>query len=504
MIFSTIGGVLKKGVNYYTRFASALTRGLDSSVAGLTDAVSGTLGIIQHATLGRMGPEYQKTADLLLKNELGNTMRQASQRQTREIADAVTGEETGGESWERVTEMLGGAGGHLAAQGGLALATGGASVPAQIGAQVLFNGAVSAGIQSVRKYNEAIGKGEMPASAADKASLVGVQSFGVGALEGGVDALLLGLTKWVPPVRNVPALAALRKIGERMPRAVRVGGAALGGAVGEGLAEGLADVAYEDIYSAADRGEMFDPARATRSLFSDPAMQKQFFESFALGAVIGGGLKGAVSLAETSPVVATEFVAKVNEEGAYPELAEQLAYAPVEEQRETVTTALYRAVANKNADLPDWATYAAITRSGKKGTVDDVLRKVMKREEFIEDSELGTVSLPTKAEVMAEVVEMDATGRAMEEGEAYRAVRQEQERVAEEALLQRPQEVLRASERGVETRPGVDGRFSLADFNLQRIRGKEITPPEVWAARTQGFEEYIPTPVSHLFLMTRE
>lgn len=522
MILGSIFNTVKKGANYYTRFASALTRGLDSSTAALTDAANGTLGWIQHATLGSLGPEWRKTADRLLKNEIGNTIREGSRRSTTEFADSATAvldpdyDLEAGRRWEGVVETLGAAGGHLAQQLGLAVLTSGSSVLWQVGAQVLFNGAVSSGVQSVRKYDEELKKGTNPAVAADRAALVGVQSFGVGALEGGVDALLLGLTRWVPPVRNVPALAALKKIGERMPRSVRVGGATVGGAVGEGLAEGLADVAYEDIYSAADRGELFDPARATRSLFNDPAMQKQFWESFALGAVIGGGLKGVVSLAETSPVVARDFVAKVAEDGAFPEITGQLMEADVAEQRETVTTALYRAVANKNADLPDWVTYGAITRSGKSGTVDDVLRKVLKREEYIRDADYGAIALPSRTEVMQEVVNMDAVGRAAEAGELFRAERDARLRADEDARVREEQAremAMLAEPRGVSevrgdgsvvTEPSAVGTLTLGDFNLEKVKRQQFTPEAVRAAATAGREGvYTDTGESIIFDQSR-
>ena len=360
--------------------------------------------------------------------------------------------------------------------------------PGTAGHTGCHNAAMVGGSESVAEYNKQIQNGVPVPLAADRAALSFAQNAGLGFAEGMTDYLFLGLGKLGRGTRAVKALEPLRKITERLPKYARVGAAAGRGALTEGLQEGVQGVLQEEISRAADRDALGSPLAAADRLFNNEGTQRIFWENFAIGALLGGAFGGGIELATSSVPVTTEFLGKIGEEGSVnDEVLGELQELNEQERGDAVAVATYRAAAEKNADLPDAAVYAGLTRTGKRG-IDDVIGKILKRVEFVEDAELGNIALPTNAEVAAQFVDMDLVGRTMEQVEGYRAARQEQERVADEQLRARPQEVLRVADGRVETRPGVDGRFSLADFNLQRIRGKEITQPEVRAAQTQGFE----------------
>ena len=522
MIFSQIGSAVRKGTNYIQQGYLNFVKGFVGGGSGLVvDAVTGTIGnavsrggdIVDTVASVAISPaaapivkkfisplrqkvftddDAKRVGGKVLGLQLGDVLRRQAEVDFGQQADrysrVLDPEYEQGQAWEEYLNALGAGTFQIGTQAGIAVATGGTSLPAQLGILGATNAAMVGGSESVAEYNKQIQNGVPVPLAADRAALSFAQNAGLGFAEGMTDYLFLGLGKLGRGTRAVKALEPLRKITERLPKYARVGAAAGRGALTEGLQEGVQGVLQEEISRAADRDALGSPLAAADRLFNNEGTQRIFWENFAIGALLGGAFGGGIELATSSVPVTTEFLGKIGEEGSVnDEVLGELQELNEQERGDAVAVATYRAAAEKNADLPDAAVYAGLTRTGKRG-IDDVIGKILKRVEFVEDAELGNIALPTKAEVAAQFVDMDLVGRTMEQAEGYRAARQEQERVAEEALLQRPQEVLRVADGRVETRPGVDGRFSLADFNLERVRGQEITPEAVVAARRAGKE----------------
>ena len=522
MIFSQIGSAVRKGTNYIQQGYLNFVKGFVGGGSGLVvDAVTGTIGnavsrgggIVDTVASVAISPaaapivkkfisplrqkvftddDAKRVGGKVLGLQLGDVLRRQAEVDFGQQADrysrVLDPEYEQGQAWEEYLNALGAGTFQIGTQAGIAVATGGTSLPAQLGILGATNAAMVGGSESVAEYNKQIQNGVPVPLAADRAALSFAQNAGLGFAEGMTDYLFLGLGKLGRGTRAVKALEPLRKITERLPKYARVGAAAGRGALTEGLQEGVQGVLQEEISRAADRDALGSPLAAADRLFNNEGTQRIFWENFAIGALLGGAFGGGIELATSSVPVTTEFLGKIGEEGSVnDEVLGELQELNEQERGDAVAVATYRAAAEKNADLPDAAVYAGLTRTGKRG-IDDVIGKILKRDEFVTDADFGTIALPTKAEVAAQFVDMDLVGRTMEQAEGYRAARQEQERVADEQLRARPQEVLRVADGRVETSPGVDGRFSLADFNLERVRGQEITPEAVVAARRAGKE----------------